>query len=232
MVLRWRGRWPGVGLLSWSSNVLLASLLFVGDLGCEEKSTSGPPPKMVAVETESSRKTSNGSGGHLATGGEEERKSGSASPKPDLSPRVPPEAAENVSAEPGPPPVDAKEARPAGASSKPLTKKEAPPTDVPRLPHTFAPIGADSPTARTCHSDADCAVSCYRDGRCCKELCGCSQVYNQTYARKLAQAVAQSCSPDVVCPVARCRGTPGGTAVCEEGQCALKRAAPSTPPRP
>ncbi len=104
--------------------------------------------------------------------------------------------------------------------------------ESPKLPHTFAPIGATSAAARACQSDADCTLSCYRDGRCCKELCGCSQVYNNTHAKLLADAVARNCSPDVRCPMAGCRGTKGGKAVCEAGQCVLEQAVPAESPMP
>lgn len=94
----------------------------------------------------------------------------------------------------------------------------------PRRPaNTFAPLGAESPEATACDSDSDCTVSCYYDGRCCQELCGCSRVYHRAFASRLAQAVAQNCSSDVRCPVARCVGTKGGRAVCEQGSCVLAK---------
>lgn len=90
--------------------------------------------------------------------------------------------------------------------------------------HTFAPLGATAASALACESDADCVVSCYKDGRCCEELCGCSRVYHRTFAARLAAAVKANCSPDVVCPVARCVGTKSAKAACDGGKCVLAQA--------
>lgn len=114
----------------------------------------------------------------------------------------------------------------------PSAAPSAPKIDKP-LAHTFAPLGANSKAATQCEEDRDCTVSCYRDGRCCKELCGCSQVYSRTFAARLEQAVSQSCSPDVRCPAARCVGTKSGRAACEEGKCVFSRSVSQdrTPPQ-
>jgi hypothetical protein len=115
------------------------------------------------------------------------------------------------------------------SSSSTLSSPGGPPPTSSRVtsggsppPHTFAPLGA-SAAALACSSDADCVVSCYTDGRCCEELCGCSRVYHRTFAASLAAAVKANCSPNVVCPVARCQGTKKAQAACEEGKCVLVR---------
>lgn len=73
---------------------------------------------------------------------------------------------------------------------------------------------------RGCHSDADCVVSCRRDGDCCGDLCTCQQVYNTGFAKELERFQAASCQ-DARCPKAKCKPPREVSAVCSNGLCEL-----------
>src|SRR5690606_29166279 len=140
---------------------------------------------------------------------------------PDTTPpdTTPPEAA------------DAEQPRAAAVNEREEgTRKRSPSSPSPASPldsalasRTFAPLGAQEQGARACTRDDECVVSCDVDGRCCDELCGCSQVYNKSFAARLAHAKKQNCSKEVICPVAGCIGTKGGKATCKDGACVLTR---------
>jgi hypothetical protein len=192
--------------------VLSAITLFAGLAGCDK---SAPPSLEQHRESQTAATPSHVDNPPGPSGGEHQ-----AAPSEPSRLAEPKESAEVAAAE-----LEASHAKPTGKEAVPVAPRPgaAATAGGEPPPHTFAPLGAGSPAATQCETDSDCTVSCYLDGRCCKELCGCSRVYSRAFASRLAAAVAQNCSPDVICPVARCRGTKSGRAVCEEGQCVLAK---------
>lgn len=83
----------------------------------------------------------------------------------------------------------------------------------------FTPLGGSETQRLACSQDSDCVVSCLRDGSCCDELCGCSQIYSKSYAAQLAGAKSSHCSAEVRCPVARCSGRKAVAARCVNARC-------------
>jgi len=118
-------------------------------------------------------------------------------------------------------PVTQAEAR-HGDGSAPGPSSPGAEREVRRLknPRRFSEVGGTAPERVGCATDADCAVSCIRDGGCCDELCGCSQVYNRKHLAALERAKSALCDKDVPCPVARCSGRKRTQARCIDSLCA------------
>ena len=73
-----------------------------------------------------------------------------------------------------------------------------------------------------CTRDDDCVLSCDIDGRCCPELCQCTNAYHRAFASKLRAHIVASCG-DAPCPIARCilpARVP--SAVCQQNACTVR----------
>ena len=83
--------------------------------------------------------------------------------------------------------------------------------------------------AKGCVEDADCQVTCLRDGSCCGQLCQCTNVYNSAFVAKLQAQREASCA-DAMCPVASCMApTEQPVARCVESMCTVEMK-PLVPP--
>lgn len=70
-----------------------------------------------------------------------------------------------------------------------------------------------------CESDEDCAVTHFRDGSCCDQLCAATSAYNKSFIERLAAQREKLCA-NAVCPIASCmEGNVEHTAACIEGRC-------------
>lgn len=134
-------------------------------------------------------------------------------------PEAAPAPVEAAPAEAAPAPAEAAPApaEAAPAEAKPLTMGR-PKGDV------VLPIaeGRSDAELRGCQTDADCAVTCRRDGHCCPDLCTCETVYNTAFIAQLDAAQAHCDARK--CPVARC-APPAYTVVpvCQRGLCAARK---------
>lgn len=109
-------------------------------------------------------------------------------------------------------------------TSAPAPQKIPPGTIKPPKGDVVMPIANERTAAelRGCQSDADCAITCRRDGDCCPELCACTSVYNKAFIAELEQQQAHCDARK--CPVARCEApTHDLAAVCEAGVCAVRQ---------
>ena len=98
------------------------------------------------------------------------------------------------------------------------------PKPLERVPNAVTPLtdGLDAQTLRGCTADADCALTCLRDDRCCPTPCLCDAAYNQAFLRRLAEHHSGCALDD--CPQAECPD-PGYDLepACVDGLCTAKR---------
>ncbi len=115
---------------------------------------------------------------------------------------------------------DDSSSKPAGAQAR-----VRPDAVKPRLiPHLIK--GPADPAAYLCAEDADCVVSCLRDGRCCPEPCPpCERAYRRDFLARLRRHIARRCV-GLSCPDVHCAGGAGEGSVvprCRRRRCVVER---------
>ncbi|AUX41654.1 hypothetical protein SOCE26_030760 [Sorangium cellulosum] len=84
--------------------------------------------------------------------------------------------------------------------------------------------GSNAAPGPRCATDADCVVSCAREGDCCDQLCPpCDQAFHREALGALQQWRAERCAA-ASCPVAKCMAPKeDSVARCSAGQCVAER---------
>ncbi|WP_437680893.1 hypothetical protein [Sorangium sp. So ce131] len=117
---------------------------------------------------------------------------------------------------PGPAPSDG--STPSGGDSRSGADDTAGGSD------TSSGSGSNAAQGPRCATDADCVVSCAREGDCCDQLCPpCDQAFHREALKALESWRAERCAA-ASCPVAKCMAPKEDSiARCSAGQCVAER---------